>query len=89
MNFSRNDCYEFLNEAIDQNEEGIVLKQLSSIYKPNARTAGWWKVKPDYVDSLSDQLDILVVGGYYGTGRRTGFSHFLLAVAQVSPVQFP
>ncbi|GAV09317.1 hypothetical protein RvY_18881 [Ramazzottius varieornatus] len=76
------ECYEYLNEAIDRNEEGIILKQPSSVYKPNSRSAGWWKVKPEFVDSLSDQLDVLVVGGYYGTGRRTGFSHFLLAVAQ-------
>ncbi|XP_055337355.1 DNA ligase 4-like [Paramacrobiotus metropolitanus] len=77
------ECYEFLNEAIDRNEEGIMLKDPSSVYKPNARSAGWWKVKPEYVDSLSDQLDVLVVGAYYGTGRRSaGPSHFLLAVAQ-------
>jgi len=25
-------------------------------------------VKPEYVDSLSDQLDLLIVGGYFGKG---------------------
>jgi len=39
-------------------------------------------VKPDYVIGLNDDLDLLIVGGYYGTGRRGGLlSHFLLAVA--------
>ena len=33
-----------LNKAIDQREEGIVLKDPDSIYKPNARTGGWLKV---------------------------------------------
>jgi DNA ligase-4 len=31
---------------------------------------------------LNDDLDLLIVGGYYGTGKRSGIlSHFLLAVA--------
>lgn len=31
---------------------------------------------------LNDDLDLLIVGGYYGTGKRAGIlSHFLLAVA--------
>jgi DNA ligase-4 len=33
-----------LNEAIDQREEGIVLKSPDSIYKPNERKGGWVKV---------------------------------------------
>ena len=33
---------------------------------------------------MNDDLDLLIVGGYYGTGRRTGLlSHFLLAVAYI------
>ena len=30
--------------------------------------SGWLKIKPDYVDSLSDELDLLIVGGYFGVG---------------------
>ncbi len=33
-----------LNEAIDSREEGIVLKNPDSIYKPNDRKGGWVKV---------------------------------------------
>ena len=33
-----------------------------------AAGGGWLKIKPEYVDSLSDQLDILIVGGYFGAG---------------------
>ena len=33
-----------LNEAIDNREEGIVVKDPDSIYKPNARKGGWLKV---------------------------------------------
>lgn len=30
--------------------------------------SGWLKIKPDYVDSLSDELDLLILGGYFGVG---------------------
>ncbi|OWA54118.1 DNA ligase 4 [Hypsibius exemplaris] len=77
------ECYSFLNDAIDRNEEGIILKDPTTVYKPNKRDhAGWWKIKPEYLAELSDSLDVLVVGGYYGSGRRSGPSHFLVAVAE-------
>lgn len=74
---------EELNKAIDARLEGIVIKNPNSIYKPNTRKdGGWLKVKPDYIDNLMDELDLLIIGGYYGEGRRSTFvSHFLLAVS--------
>lgn len=70
-----------LNEAIERREEGIVLKSLLSVYKPNARRAGWLKLKAEYVDNLVSDLDLLILGGYFGEGRRSGdVSHFLLGV---------
>ena len=38
---------ECLNKGIDQKEEGIVIKEWDSVYKPNSRSAGWYKIKPD------------------------------------------
>lgn len=74
----------FLNEAIDNLEEGIMIKDPMSIYKPDKRGEGWLKIKPEYVDGLMDELDLLIVGGYWGKGRRSGMlSHFLCAVAEV------
>ncbi|CAL1282897.1 unnamed protein product [Larinioides sclopetarius] len=74
---------EELNKAIDSRLEGIVVKNPDSIYKPNIRKrGGWLKVKPEYIENLMDELDLLIIGGYYGEGRRsTVISHFLLAVA--------
>ncbi|XP_044287857.1 DNA ligase 4 [Varanus komodoensis] len=72
-----------LNEAIDNREEGIVVKDPMSIYKPDKRGEGWLKIKPEYVNGLMDELDLLIVGGYWGKGLRGGMmSHFLCAVAE-------
>jgi DNA ligase-4 len=73
-----------LNKAIDSRLEGIVVKNPNSVYKPSVRSnSGWYKVKPDYVLGLNDDLDLLILGGYYGEGKkRSGMiSHFLLGVA--------
>lgn len=58
-----------------------MVKDPSSIYKPDKRGEGW--LKPEYVDCLMDEPDLLIVGGYWGKGRRGGMmSHFLVAVAK-------
>ena len=36
-----------LNQAITDCEEGIVVKDPYSVYKPNSRKAGWYKIKPE------------------------------------------
>ena len=60
-------------------EEGIMLKDPESVYKPNARSGGGWlKIKPEYNNDLMDQCDLIVMGGYYGKGKRAGVTHFLL-----------
>ncbi|KAG7463404.1 hypothetical protein MATL_G00176210 [Megalops atlanticus] len=72
-----------LNEAIDNREEGIMVKDPMSLYKPDKRGEGWLKIKPEYVDGLMDELDLLILGGYWGKGRRGGMmSHFLCGVAE-------
>lgn len=77
---TKQDVIDALNEAIDSREEGIILKNPSSVYKPNSR--GWLKVKPDYIDNLMNEMDLIILGGYYGEGRRSKLvSHFLLGVA--------
>ncbi|XP_037070185.1 DNA ligase 4-like, partial [Pollicipes pollicipes] len=72
-----------LNEAIDRQEEGLILKDPTSMYWPNERRKGWAKVKPDYVNSLVDDLDMVIIGGYWGKGARRGtVCQFLLGAAE-------
>ena len=80
---SRGELVTSLNDAIDRREEGILVKLPNSTYQPDKRKgSGWLKLKPDYMDSLSDHLDLLIIGGYYGSGKRGGIvSHFLLGIA--------
>ncbi|CAO2611378.1 DNA ligase 4 [Lemmus lemmus] len=83
---TKNEVVDALNEAIDNREEGIMVKHPLSIYKPDKRGEGWLKIKPEYVTGLMDELDLLIVGGYWGKGSRGGMmSHFLCAVAEAPP----
>ncbi|EGD76243.1 hypothetical protein PTSG_11661 [Salpingoeca rosetta] len=51
-----------------------------STYQPSKRCENWLKVKKDYVEGLSDSLDLVVIGAWWGNGRKAGwFSPFLLA----------
>lgn len=77
---------QFFQETIDNREEGVVLKDLDSKWEPSDRSGKWLKLKPDYVHSESD-LDALIIGGYFGTGRRGGeVAQFLLGLAEPSEV---
>ena len=63
--------YEEFNKSVINNEEGIIVKQYNSLYKPGERSNNWIKLKGEYIDNLGDSLDLLIIGGYYGEGKRT------------------
>ena len=54
--------------AIDHNKEGIVMKLSNAPYGLNERADAWVKLKPDYVEGVSETLDVVIVGGYLGEG---------------------
>ncbi|XP_075591003.1 uncharacterized protein LOC142597871 [Dermatophagoides farinae] len=74
----------FLQEAIDSNTEGLMIKLLNgplSYYEPNKRNTNWLKVKKDYIETIGDSIDLAIVGAYYGKGRRTNvYGSFLMSV---------
>ena len=43
-----------------------MLKDPNSLYVPKERGNSWTKLKGDYVDGLTDTLDLIILGGYYG-----------------------
>jgi DNA ligase-1 len=52
--------------ALDAGHEGVMLKNPESLYSPGKRGKNWLKVKP-----LMETLDLVVIGGEWGEGRRT------------------
>ncbi|XP_022180301.1 DNA ligase 4 isoform X4 [Myzus persicae] len=86
---TKNELMKYLNDAIDNHEEGIVVKDPLSIYKPNSRNAGWYKIKPEYTDGALIELDLLIIGGYYGEGKKRGVvSHFLMGLLEKDDESF-
>lgn len=80
---SEEEAAAFLDEAIAAGGEGLVAKSLreKSAYRAGARGYWWIKYKRDYTVGLVDSIDGVVVGGFFGRGRRAGrFGAFLLAV---------
>ena len=52
--------------------EGIILKDLGSLYHPSNRSNTYWiKLKAEYIDNLGDTLDLIILGGYFGESSRT------------------
>ena len=71
-----------LDAALGRGVEGVVFKSLGTPHVPGGREGDWIKLKPDYVPDMSDELDVLIIAGYYGEGVKRGgaISHFLLGV---------
>jgi len=65
---------EFYRAAIEQGQEGVMVKNLNAEYQPGRRVGYWLKVKP-----ALETLDLAIVGAVWGTGKRAGvFSSLIL-----------
>jgi len=74
---------EFFSRALSKKCEGIMAKSLSqeSIYRAGSRGFLWIKYKKDYEEALTDSFDLVVVGAFYGRGKRAGkYGALLMAV---------
>lgn len=65
----------FYNQALKDNQEGAMFKNLTAHYQPGRRVGHMLKIKPDERD-----LDLVITGAEYGTGKRSGWlSSFILS----------
>ena len=71
---------EFLENSINSGCEGLMLKMLDKPYQAGSRGSYWLKMKREYRNELGDSLDLVVIGAFFGRGRRTGrYGTLLLA----------
>jgi DNA ligase-1 len=65
----------FYKGALKMGEEGVMVKKIDAPYRPGRAVGYMVKVKPLVAD-----LDLVVVGGEYGTGKRAGgLTSFIVA----------
>ena len=77
---NENEIEEFLENSINAGCEGLMLKMLDKPYQAGSRGSHWLKLKREYRNELGDSLDLVVIGAFFGKGRRTGrYGTLLLA----------
>ncbi len=74
---SKEDIEKFYKKSLKAGNEGIMLKSLSSPYKPGARVGYMVKLKP-----VMETLDLVIVGAEWGEGKRSEWlSSYVVACA--------
>jgi len=58
----------FYKKALEEGEEGVMMKNLNAPYKPGSRVGYGIKIKPE-----ENELDLVITGAEYGTGKRAGW----------------
>jgi DNA ligase-1 len=67
---SVNDLKNVFDEYVEMGLEGLIVKQFEGGYKAGKRNFEWIKLKKSMDRGLVDTVDMVVVGYYYGSGRR-------------------
>jgi DNA ligase-1 len=72
---SEKEAMKFYEEALKIGEEGIMIKKIDAPYRQGRRVGYMAKMKP-----LQNDLDLVIVGAEYGTGKRGGWlTSYILA----------
>lgn len=63
----------YFQENIASGLEGLVVKRPDSVYTPGKRNFNWIKLKRQEEGHLDDTIDCVILGYYYGQGKRASF----------------
>ena len=87
---SESEIESVLENSINAGCEGLMLKVLNAPYRAGLRGGNWLKLKREYQNELGDSLDLVVIGAFFGRGRRTGkYGTLLLATYNATNDTFP
>ena len=87
---NKNEIEDFMENSINAGSEGLMLKMLDKPYQAGSRGSHWLKLKREYRNELGDSLDLVIIGGFFGKGRRTGnYGTLLLATYDEDEDTFP
>jgi DNA ligase-1 len=80
----------YMEEAISQGGEGLMLKDPRATYNAGARGFAWIKLKREYRSELTDTIDLVIIGAFHGKGRRVGnYGTYLLAAYDKKKDDYP
>ncbi len=77
------ELWRFFLKATEEGAEGVMVKAIhdKSYYVAGVRGWLWVKLKKDYKSEMIDTVDLVVVGAFYGRGKRGGKLSSLLMAA--------
>jgi DNA ligase-1 len=64
---------EYFEQNISIGLEGLVVKRIDATYQAGKRNFNWIKLKREETGSLEDTVDCVVLGYYFGHGKRASF----------------
>ncbi len=82
---------DFFNETLEKRLEGIIIKSMdsNSVYEAGKRSWLWLKWKEEYAEGMRETFDLVIVGKYYGRGKRKGsFGALLCAILNEEEQRF-
>lgn len=74
----------FFEYAVEMGTEGLVIKDPRSVYQAGVRGWSWIKLKRSYISKMIEPVDLVVVGAFWGKGKRAG-TYGALLMAAYSP----
>ncbi len=82
---STNELLDYFNSNVKAGYEGIIVKRPDAVYQPGKRNFNWIKLKKGQEGIVEDTLDTVILGYYYGRGKRSSFGIGAFLVGVYNP----